>query len=246
MRARACRAAARRARPSPPGAGSAPSRRPYRRTGRRRPAPPGSASSRSATAAGALGARRSNCLSRQARVSSTRSPERSNVGSSNGVVATTAERVSAHADRVDLVDEDDALAAPFPREALRLAREIANEDRVEPDERLREAGARDGHERRVEPGCDRLREHRLAGAGRAEEEQAALALAARLLEALAGLPEGDDAPDLLLRLGLAANVLELHAPFGVTGLVAADLRDAHGEHRAQEDQEVRRGRRAAA
>ena len=42
--------------------------------------------------------------------------------------------------------------------------------------------------------------------GRAEEEHAALALAARLLELLAGLPERDDAGDLLLGLGLAADV----------------------------------------
>ena len=74
--------------------------------------------------------------------------------------------------------------------------------------------------------------------GRAEEEQAALALAARLLEALARLPEGDDAADLLLRLGLAADVLELHAPLRVAGLVAADLRDAHRHHRPEEDDEV--------
>ena len=58
-----------------------------------------------------------------------------------------------------------------------------------PDEGLGEAGARDRHERAVERRRDRLGEHRLAGAGRAEEEDAALALAARLLELLARLPE---------------------------------------------------------
>ena len=47
------------------------------------------------------------------------------------------------------------------------------------------------------------------------------------LEDLARLPERDDAPDLLLRLGLAADVVELDAPLGVAGLVTADLRDAH-------------------
>src|SRR5262249_58406256 len=46
--------------------------------------------------------------------------------------------------RVDLVDEDDALAAPLGRELLRLAREVTDHQRVDPDERLREAGARDG------------------------------------------------------------------------------------------------------
>ena len=58
----------------------------------------------------------------------------------------------------------------------------------------------------------RLREHRLAGARSAEEEHAALALAARLLELLARLPERDDAGDLLLGLGLAADVVELARP----------------------------------
>src|SRR5205814_8749278 len=54
-----------------------------------------------------------------------------------------AQRLPAHADRVDLVDEDDALAAPLPRELLRLAGEEAHDHRVYADERLREAGARD-------------------------------------------------------------------------------------------------------
>src|SRR6185437_390815 len=101
----------------------------------------------------------------------------------------TRERLPAHADGVDLVDEDDALAAPLARELLRLAREKADDECVDADERLREAGARDGDKRRVEARCDRLREHRLAGARRAEEEQAALAFAACALERLARLPE---------------------------------------------------------
>ena len=77
---------------------------------------------------------------------------------------------AAHADGVDLVDEDDALAAPLGREPLRLACEEADDHRIHADERLREAGARDRHERAVERRRDRLREHRLAGAGRTEEE----------------------------------------------------------------------------
>src|SRR5581483_10853142 len=133
--------------------------------------------------------------------------------------ARAAERRAAHADGVDLVDEHDAVAAPLARELLRLAREEAHDDRVDPDERLREARARDRDERRVEPGGDRLRHHRLARARGAVEEEAALALAAGPLEDLAGLPERDDAPDLLLRLRLPADVLELDAPLGVAGLV---------------------------
>ena len=95
-----------------------------------------------------------------------------------------------------------------------------------------------GHERRVEAGGDRLREHRLAGARGAVEENAALAPAARPLERLARLPEVDDPAHLLLGLGLSADVLELHAPVRVAGLEAADLRDPHQHQRAHEDQEV--------
>src|SRR4029079_16582536 len=103
-----------------------------------------------------------------------------------------AERLPPHPDSVDLVDEDDALAAPLAREPLRLPGEEADDDRVDPDERLREAGAGDRDDRGVEAGRDRLGEHRLAGAGGADEEQPALALAAGALERLARLPEGDD------------------------------------------------------
>src|SRR5205085_2222637 len=119
------------------------------------------------------------------------------------------ERLAPHADGIDLVDEDDALAAPLPRELLRLAREEPHDQCVDADEGLREAGARDRHEGRVEAGGDRLGEHRLAGARGTEEEQASFALAAGSLERLTRLPERDDAAHLLLGLGLAADVLQL-------------------------------------
>ena len=60
--------------------------------------------------------------------------------------------------------------------------------------------------------------------GRAEEEQRrARACRPRASKRLARLPERDDAAHLLLRLGLAADVVELDAPVGVAGLEAADL-----------------------
>ena len=148
------------------------------------------------------------------------------------------ERLPAHADGVDLVDEDDALAAPLARESLRAAGEDADDDRVDADERGGEAGAGDRDERRVEAGRECLREHGLPGAGGAEEEQPALALAARPLERVAGLPDRDDAPNLLLRLGLAANVRELDAPLRVSRLEPLDLREVHDQERPEEDEEV--------
>ena len=81
----------------------------------------------------------------------------------------------------------------------------------------------------------------LAGAGRADEEQAALALAARALERLApDCHEGDDLRQhLLLRLPWPRTSRELDAPLrGRFRLEAADLRDAHDQHRAHEDREV--------
>jgi len=151
---------------------------------------------------------------------------------------TAPERLPAHPDGVDLVDEDDARAAPLAGEPLRLARDEAHNDRVDADERRGEAGAGDGDEGRVEAGGDRLREHRLARAGGTDEEQAALPLAPRALERVAGLPQADDPPHLFLRLRLPTNVRELDAPFGVAGLEAAHLREIHREQRPEEDDEV--------
>ena len=74
--------------------------------------------------------------------------------------------------------------------------------------------------------------------GRAEEQHAALALAAGLDELLARLPQRDHARDLLLGLGLAAHVVELDAPVGVARLVRLDLLDAEDQHRPEQDQEV--------
>src|SRR5207249_10011161 len=85
---------------------------------------------------------------------------------------------------------------------------------------------------------ERLRQHRLAGTRCAEEEKPALPLAAGALEQLARLPDGDDAPDFLLRLDLTTDVLELDAPFGVTRLEGAHLRHVHHQQRAEEDREV--------
>ena len=152
-------------------------------------------------------------------------------------VIAVAERLAAHADGVDLVDEDDALAAPLAGQLARLVGERAGRrSRPCPMNICGEARAGDRDERAVEVGGDRLGDHRLAGARRAEEQQAALALAAGLLELLARLPQRDHARDLLLGLGLAADVVDLDAPAGVAGLVAADPAHRHEQERPEEDE----------
>ena len=149
-----------------------------------------------------------------------------------------ADALAAAAHGVDLVDEDDALAAPLLGQPLGLVDQVHDDDDVDADEGRREARAGDGHERALEVRGDGLGQHRLAGAGCAQEEHAALALAAALLELLARLPEVHHAGDLLLGLGLAADVLELDPPVGVARLVAADLLDVGEHQRPDEDQDV--------
>src|SRR5438034_1044804 len=83
--------------------------------------------------------------------------------SRGGVARAAAESRAPHADGVDLVDEDDALAAPLARELLGLAGEPADDDRVHAQEGLLEPGARHQDEGAVEARGDRLREHRLSG-----------------------------------------------------------------------------------
>ena len=224
------------------------------------PIPPGNMKLRtpfrravSVDAPGDCGARSAKRRSRQRWFSRMRSPDglsapngpyQRRSWTSSGLEATgraaeaRVERLPAHADGVDLVDEDDALTAPLAREPLRAPREDADDDRVDADERGGEARTRDRDERRVESGRERFREHRLPGAGRAEEEEAALALATRALERLARLPDRDDPAHLLLRLGLATHVRELDAPLRVSRLEALDLREVHDQKRSEQDHEV--------
>src|SRR5438067_2433161 len=81
------------------------------------------------------------------------------------------------ADRVDLVDEDDAR-----RVLLRLLEHVAHARRADADEHLDEVGARDGKERNLRLTRDRAGEERLAGARVADHQHAARDTAAELLE----------------------------------------------------------------
>src|SRR5438477_251413 len=77
-------------------------------------------------------------------------------------------RATLAADRVDLVDEDDAWGV-----ALRLIEQVTHPRRADADEHLDELGARDREERHAGLAGDRAREHRFAGAGRPDQEHAA-------------------------------------------------------------------------
>ena len=120
------------------------------------------------------------------------------------LVLLAVERVAAAraADRVELVDEDDRR-----RVLARLVEQLADARRAEAGEHLDERR----RALRVEAGArlvrDRLRGERLAGAGRAVEEDALRHARAERLEALRVAQEVDDLLELLLRLVEAGDVV---------------------------------------
>ena len=119
------------------------------------------------------------------------------------VVAAAEAGAALAADRVDLVDEDDA-----GRVLLRLLEHVAHARRADADEHLDEVGARDREERHLGLAGDRLGEQRLAGAGRADHQHAARDAAAELLELLRVAQEVDQLLDLFLGLVAAGDVGE--------------------------------------
>ncbi len=111
------------------------------------------------------------------------------------------------ADRVDLVDEDDA-----GRVLLALLEHVAHPAGADADEHLDEVGARDGEERHVRFAGDGAREQRLAGARRPDQQHALGDLAAEALELLRVLQVLDDFFEFLLGLVDAGHILEGDAP----------------------------------
>src|SRR5205823_12604361 len=81
------------------------------------------------------------------------------------VVAAAEAGAALAADRVDLVDEDDAGAV-----LLGLVEEVADAAGADADEHLHELRARDAEERHPGLAGDGLAEKRLAGAGRADQQ----------------------------------------------------------------------------
>ena len=121
------------------------------------------------------------------------------------VVSAAEARAAVPADGVDLVDEDDA-----GRVLLALLEEVADARGADAHEHLDEVRARDREEGDVRLAGDGAREQRLAGAGRADQEDALGDLAAELLELLRVLEELDDLLELDLGLLDAGDVLERH------------------------------------
>ena len=144
------------------------------------------------------------------------------------VLAVVAAARAGRADGVELVDEDDR-----GRVLARLFEELADAGSAEPGEHLDERGGARRVEVRARLVRGRLREQRLAGAGRAVEQNALRHPGAELLELLAVAQELDDLLQLLLGLVGAGDVV----PADRIGRVPVDHRRLdlrHERHRAQQ------------
>ena len=119
------------------------------------------------------------------------------------VVAAAEAGATLAADRVDLVDEDDAR-----RVALGLVEQVADAAGADADEHLDELGAGDAEERHARLARDRASHQRLAGARRADEQHAARDARAERVELLRVLQELDDFLELGLGLVHAGHVVE--------------------------------------
>ena len=119
------------------------------------------------------------------------------------VVAATEAGAALAADRVDLVDEDDAR-----RVALGLVEQVADAAGADADEHLDELGAGDAEERHAGLTGDGACHQRLAGAGRPDQQDAARDAGAERVELLRVLEELDDFLELRLGLIDAGHVVE--------------------------------------
>ena len=126
------------------------------------------------------------------------------------------------ADRVDLVDEDDAR-----RVLLALHEEVADPRGADADEHLHEVGAGDREERNAGLARDGAREERLARAGRPDEQHPLRDAAAEARELLRVLQERDDLFELVLRLLDARDVVEGDALLVLVEETRARLAEAH-------------------
>ena len=119
------------------------------------------------------------------------------------VVATAEPGAALAADGVDLVDEDDG-----PAHLAGLLEQVAHAAGADADEHLHEVGAGPGQEADARLAGDGAGEQRLAGAGRADEQDALGHPRADLLELVRHAQEVDDLADLLLHALVARDVGE--------------------------------------
>ena len=119
------------------------------------------------------------------------------------VVAAAHAGAAVAADGVDLVHEDDAGGV-----LLCLLEEVADAGGADADEHLDEVGARDGEEGDAGLAGDCASEQRLAGAGRAIEQDALRNAGAQRLELLGVLEELLDLMELLHRLVGSSDIAE--------------------------------------
>ncbi len=119
------------------------------------------------------------------------------------VIAATEAGAALTADRIDFVDEDDAGGV-----LLGVLEHVAHAGRAHADEHLDEVGTGDGEERYLGFAGDRLGQQGLAGAGWADEQQAAWNTSAELLELGRVLQEVDDLLHLFLGLVASGDVGE--------------------------------------
>ena len=124
-------------------------------------------------------------------------------------------------DRVDFVDEDDAR-----RILLGLLEHVAHAASADADEHLDEVRARNGEERHIRLAGDGAGEQRLAGAGRADQQQAARDAPAEPLEFAGIAQEFDDLLQVELGLVDARHVLEGHAAVRLGQKLGAALAEA--------------------
>ena len=136
------------------------------------------------------------------------------------VVAADGDAGARLAQRVQLVDEDDAR-----RPALGLVEQVAHAGGADADEHFDKIGAAKAEERHVGLAGHGLGQQRLAGAGRADEQDALGDAAAEALVLVGGLEEIDDLAQLGDGLVDAGHVLEgdVQVFLGVElGLAAAE------------------------
>ena len=128
------------------------------------------------------------------------------------------------AERVELVDEDDARRLGFG-----LREQVAHARRADADEHLDELGSAQAEERHLGFAGHRAGEQRLAGSRRADQQHALRNLAAEVGELARVLQELDDLAQLLRGFVHARHILErrLDVVFGVDlGLAARERHHA--------------------